>query len=880
MIHKYYVVKRTLFLFISFVFFNFCNSNTNSNGLFGLLFSNSSNEGSISIRDRLHSGQSVLPANAPQPIYQYEYTDMYGSQVFYYSMNPTTPTGWSNKQTAFYAFNNQRTGTIPVYQYYAVDAGGRYRFMYSTNLYCAVGTSCGWYNSGPAFYAFPNYRSYTRSVFAYIVDSPQQRFFYTENVIVPVGGSWTGWTNGGTAFYVPQFPNRPKTSAYEIEGYSSTTSVAPGDTIKFYLNNPTTFGISSLPYLVFGKVIPSSPGPDTEIETIQASVDTQNVDSCTKADGCSWSVTLTKTIPSNWGPGLYYLKLTDPTFNPNSPITSPGDPNYKTQRIYFVVKPIAPASLSNILMIIPFSTWQAYNTWKGTSTYPDPSQNIAFSPEASFNRPTIGDPGRHVSFILSMLRKGYTLEFASDVELHTNPNLLDPYQLVMFVGQNEYISKPMRQNLDFYVQNGGNMAVFGGNTSWFQIRLESDSLGNPNRRLICYKTTTSLTTTDDPKYKSTDLAEKALTTFNWFQPTLNYPENQTFGLSYRNGTIFGNNTKSPGAATDFEVKQADHWVFSGMNLQDFQRFGIFYRNGQIVDSLTVGGGEGDSLYFRCGEDINNDGCPNNDHNVYSTENKKLYPTGKDGAPMNFQILAYMDARLGGNGHLEYNRSDAQEDGFQEHTGSVVGLFENNGTVFNGGIYDWHRGLEYESGINDIGLNVGPNVVSQIVWNVINKLSQPKTLLQKATIAIYQYSDFALSVQSLYYSRLPFLPKNLLRNGQVVYKYDGQAFYAFDRALSGTVPIYQYQVQDSNGLYRFMYSPNEYCPVGTGCLGWNNVGVAFYAYLSQQPGTIPVYAYSADSPQRFLYSPALYCEAGTSCLGWYNNGPAFYVPSTK
>lgn len=864
MMHQYHVVKRTLFLLISFVFFNFCNSNTNSNGLLGLLFSNSSNEGSISIRDRLHSGQSVLPANAPQPIYQYEYTDMYGSQVFYYSFSSSTPAAWTANGIAFYAFNNQRSGTVPIYQYYAVDAGGRYRFMYSSNLYCAVGTSCGWYNSGVSFYAFPNFRSYTQAVYAYVVDYPQQRFYYTASSLAPVGGNWNGWNNGGTAFYAP----RDVSASYpNLEGYSSTTSVSPGETIKFYISDKAAQGTPVSHTFTFHRVS-NLISSDPPIDSVTIPVDSQDIYACSTTDGCPWATTLTKTIPlAGWPAGLYYLNVS------------------ASQNIYFVVRPSVPASGSNVLLILPFSTWQAYNTWGGSSTYPE--SGVVFSGNASFNRPTASNIWRHTSFISSMLNKTdgngnhYSLEYASDVELHSNPNLLNSYQLVVMLGQNEYISKSMRINIDNYVMNGGNLAVFGGNTSWYQIRLENDSNGNSYRKLVCFKEQPGDTTTDlSLKTVKWHLVGYNGTGIPAYPINLIYPENQTFGLSYLYGTIYGPDPNDPrpknvenygwpsGSPLQFEVKQANHWVYSSTGMQDFQSFGLFYNaDGTVKDGLTgTSTAEGDSLHFRCANDECSYAYPG------QTVGKKLYPTGDDGAPINFEILAYMDAIPN---QLQNYQHSSNVEMAGRHFGAMMGLFENNGTVFNGGLYDWQLGLTHER--NE---SYTPNVVSQIVWNVINKLSQPKTLLQKATIAIYQYSDLALSVQSLYYSRLPFLPKNLLRNGQVVYKYDGQAFYAFDRALSGTVPIYQYQVQDSNGLYRFMYSPNEYCPVGTGCLGWNNVGVAFYAYLSQQPGTIPVYAYSADSPQRFLYSPALYCGAGTSCLGWYNNGPAFYVPSTK
>lgn len=839
MINKYPVVRR-IFLLSIFFFLNFCNTNTSLNGLFGLLFSRESKNPSVEIENSVHSLQSTLPATAPQPVFQYEYTDMFGGQVFYYSMNPNTPTGWSNQQIAFYAFNYQRSGTVPVYQYYAVDAGGRYRFMYSTNLYCPVGTDCGWYNSGPAFYTYSNSRNYTRPVYAFNVNYPQQRFYYSSSSVA------AGWNNGGVNFYVPQ--RRFSTSDNELEGYASTTSVAPGDTIRFYMNDPLALGNPVAYDVAFYKV-----GNPIAIETIQTTpVDSQNLDSCVN-QGCSWPVALTKVIPTTWSSGLYYLKLND------------------KQLIHFVVKSNTPGNTSNVLLILPFSTWQAYNTWGGTSTYPD--TNVAFSHDASFNRPTSNNIERHIQFITLLLNEkddlnaNYTLEYASDVDLHANPSLLDPYQLVIMLGQNEYISKPMRLNLDNFVSSGGNLAVFGGNTSWFQVRLESDSFGNPNRKLVCYKTTSNINETLDT------VSDPFLKTFNWYQPSLHYPENQTFGLSYRYGTIYGPESDDPTRALDFEVKESSHWAFQNTGVQDFQHFGLFWKNGTMRKSLTAGdSAEGDSLLFTC----ENNSCPRGS-DMHSTEGKKMFPTGEDGAPINFRILAYLEARLGQD-PLTYHRSGNED--FPErkdsHTGVIIGAFENNGTVFNGGLYNWHLGLKYKQEDN------APNTVSRIMQNVINRLKTPKTLTQKATTAVYQYSDNWQGLQSLYYSRLPFLPKSFSRNNQTIpYKYDGQAFYAYDRSLSGTVPIYQYQVQDSNGVQRFMYSPNEYCPTGTGCLGWYNNGPAFYAYLSQQPGTIPVYVYSVDTPsQRFMYTPNLYCEVGTNCLGWYNNGAAFYVPATK
>ena len=70
-------------------------------------------------------------------------------------------------------------------------------------------------------------------------------------------------------------------------------------------------------------------------------------------------------------------------------------------------------------------------------------------------------------------RAGYAVDLASQHELHFEPELLDGYDCVVFVGHDEYWTWEMRDAVDAYVERGGHAARFAGNFMW-QTRLEDE----------------------------------------------------------------------------------------------------------------------------------------------------------------------------------------------------------------------------------------------------------------------------------------------------------------------------------------------------------------------------------------------------------------------
>ena len=56
------------------------------------------------------------------------------------------------------------------------------------------------------------------------------------------------------------------------------------------------------------------------------------------------------------------------------------------------------------------------------------------------------------------------------------PNLLSNYRLLVSVGHDEYWSEEMRDNVEAFLENGGNAAFLSGNTCWWAVTL------HPRRR--------------------------------------------------------------------------------------------------------------------------------------------------------------------------------------------------------------------------------------------------------------------------------------------------------------------------------------------------------------------------------------------------------------
>jgi hypothetical protein len=139
---------------------------------------------------------------------------------------------------------------------------------------------------------------------------------------------------------------------------------------------------------------------------------------------------------------------------------------------------------------------------------------------------------------------GIPLGYATDVDLHTDPRLLDGARAVLTLGHDEYWSTAMRQAATAARDRGVNLAFLGGNEVYRHIRFADTPLG-PNRLGIDYKSFG-----EDPASR-TDPTEA---TPDWRQRPYPRPESVLTGNYY---SCF------PGRA-DLVAANPDNWLLQGI----------------------------------------------------------------------------------------------------------------------------------------------------------------------------------------------------------------------------------------------------------------------------------------------------------------------------
>ncbi len=119
----------------------------------------------------------------------------------------------------------------------------------------------------------------------------------------------------------------------------------------------------------------------------------------------------------------------------------------------------------------------------------------------------------------------------------------------------------MRDHLEKYIGDGGNVAFFSGNTCCWQVRSEEEG-----RALTCWKQWFNV----DPMYRTDK--ENLLSTL-WSHHLVKRPENQLTGV----GFLWGGYHRSHGQFMDgpasYEVHRPEHWLFEDTQLKRGDRFG-------------------------------------------------------------------------------------------------------------------------------------------------------------------------------------------------------------------------------------------------------------------------------------------------------------------
>jgi len=449
-------------------------------------------------------------------------------------------------------------------------------------------------------------------------------------------------------------------SQQKIEGYANRLSCLPGDEIGLCIStNANRYNVEV-----------ARVGAKREVVYKQADLPgvSHDVPIDASSQGCRWPVVFNIPVGKEWRSGYYQVILR----------TEDGAGRGEA---FFIVRSSRPGGDANILLQLCTNTYNAYNQWGGSSLYGGPA---GFAPRVSFERPYMGFlPEENFTNLYSGWRRwelpfvqwaeraGYQLDYAINLDLEFCPEVLPEYRLVLSVGHDEYWSAGMRDNLEKFISDGGNVAFFSGNVAFWQVRVEDGG-----RAMVSWKSQFQ----NDPVYKTND---RRFLTGTWSNRLIKRPENQLTGVSFTYGGYhaFG---EQPGDG-NYIIHRPDHWMFAGTGLKRGDRLG----------------GHDKIVGYEC------DGC------LFKDEGGLPVPTGEDGTPEQFQILgsapAYLAFEIDHVSEGVYGVGTTER--IPQPGAAILGCYTHGGTVVTTGCTEWVRGLQKHN----------PHV-EQITRNIFDRLS--------------------------------------------------------------------------------------------------------------------------------------------------------------
>ncbi len=345
-----------------------------------------------------------------------------------------------------------------------------------------------------------------------------------------------GWRGLAVAFVAASLacvagPARADGSPF-LDGYASATSAAPGETLGVH--------VSTLLPTVTVRVVRFGATTDVIAQFPGLPGDSYPVPDSASALGCGWPTLVTVTIPAEWRSGMYAFQLVTPNGSVNTSIP-------------FVVRG-DPAARNPVLLLQAVNTYEAYNAYGGQSLYDFNSMGGRL-PRVSFDRPYdgrrgLGQPQFEQPFVHWFEGAGFAADYATDVDLALDPDLLVGRRLLVVLGHSEYWSRSMVDAVTAFVDTAGNLASFSGNTCFWNVRYE-----NAGRTLVCYKSD------DDPMFATNP--ESTTVLFRDWEVGL--PEEGLFGVEY---PLCEERT-----ADSLLFKQPYGWITAGLEAEVGHRFG-------------------------------------------------------------------------------------------------------------------------------------------------------------------------------------------------------------------------------------------------------------------------------------------------------------------
>lgn len=198
---------------------------------------------------------------------------------------------------------------------------------------------------------------------------------------------------------------------------------------------------------------------------------------------CGWPAAAEVTVPEDAESGTYYVR-----------VALAGAEDEPLELPFVVVRP-RPRRLKSVALIYSTFTWTAYarRATDGASIpglmssaytrnisgrlFFNLGMNIPLSRVRPFvHRSHLRDstvhqhlvrPERHAESWLES--EGYAYECITDAELDADPGLLEQFSALMIVGHNEYWTQNMRDGVERYLDGGGNVICYSGNTAFWRV---------------------------------------------------------------------------------------------------------------------------------------------------------------------------------------------------------------------------------------------------------------------------------------------------------------------------------------------------------------------------------------------------------------------------
>lgn len=343
----------------------------------------------------------------------------------------------------------------------------------------------------------------------------------------------------------------------QIEGYTTKVSGPPGTRLGFKVST------SQRRFKVFAYRIGSYRGGtgrlvwesryvkgERQAEAVFAPYETRTV-------VAPWRRSLSVDT-SGWTPGFYVFRLR----------TASGWEN----QIPYVVS--SPSAENTVALVVPVTTWQAYNLWGGYSLY-DGSGGDQNAWAVSFDRPYLGVGGANdfrsaiVPIVSRAEQTGVALSYFANVDLHGDDavpaGVLAGARGYVSMGHDEYWTVSMRGHVLTARDAGTNLAFLGANTSYWRVRLE-DRITGPLRLMTGYRHDAHLDPVRDtrPKHATSRFRDEPAA----------MPENSLTGMLYECYPV----------EADYVVMTPGWWGFKGTQV----------RRGSVIPGLV--GGESDRVY--------------------------------------------------------------------------------------------------------------------------------------------------------------------------------------------------------------------------------------------------------------------------------------------